>query len=71
MDVPEVIFFNEEPDEIRQAGYAMTVGIDDHVVLVESCALCAKLSGAAWRPALYEGQCRGCLCTLSGFPNEV
>lgn len=58
-----------EPDEVRSSGYALLTRIDGYVEHVPSCFTCASTVGLTWVDALFEGVCRGCECSLSGFPN--
>ena len=56
-----------EPREIRRSGYAY-FSADGYINKVPSCRDCAKIIGVSWMGDLFEGQCRGCECALSGFP---
>lgn len=51
----------------RAAGYAL-YGVGAYVREVPSCLRCAKLLGATWVPALFEGECQGCEIALTGNP---
>ena len=65
MGVPEV----EVEERARQSGHALyTRG--GYVTEVDSCEPCAKFMRVPWRPALFEGVCRGCEVPLTGSPIE-